>query len=893
MKLPDHDSPLARPENMQHIGQARFTVLHARLLRLEWAEDGVFEDRGTLRVHNRLTPSVPYEVEQKDGSVRISTGHCRLDYRPDGKSFSKENLEIHFTSDGETVRWWPGKPDPQNLKGTARTLDTYSGDTCKVWVPREEADPEKPVLEEDLPGQRVFQGDWQHLDLGEGLVSRSGWAVVDDSDSVVLDPALCEWQPWVCEREPGTRQDFYFLGYGLAYKDAMQEAQQIFGAQPLPPRALLGYWYSRYWAYTDQELLELVDEFDRMDLPLDVLVIDMDWHKPGWTGYSWDPAFFPDPEAFLQSLHRRGIRIALNLHPADGVFDYEDAFPQMCNHMGISPEDAPAIESRFHELYRMHKRDPASGRRIPLDVCDPVYMRAYFDCLHHPLEDQGVYFWWMDWQQGTQGSDLPHLDTLPWINELHWQDQRRHHPDTRPVNFSRYGGIGAGRMPVGFSGDTIISWESLAYQPCFTATAANVLYGTWSHDIGGHMGGTLTPELYTRWIQFGVYSPILRTHAAKHPDSERRIHHFPEPYRSQMIHQLRRRMELVPYIYGQLRRTAETGVSLVRPLYYEWPGREEAYSHPHQYLFGDEILAAPIARPVDADTEESQQVVWLPPGDWIDTAHGLTLKGDRQYDQSYRLEEIPLFVRPGTVIPEQGFTRRLNQPASPEIRFRIYAGTSGSACLYEDDSTSLAWQRGEFIEFRCGHRKTGNLRRIELHPVQGDYAGFLPERRLRIDLEGLAPPRAVSGGSWEYDGQRLCLQIDLGVCDLRKPHLLEIEEAPVHEQHLVEGVPGVFTRLAAVSAILARISPIHPKHPEERLGVHAAQTGRRISLRPDTFSVERMELARSLERLPEVLREMVKVNRDPGQDGENDAQQEIRRALRILEGCTDIVTGFS
>lgn len=886
-------SPVALPQSSLQIDQARFTLLSSRLIRLEWAEDGVFEDRSTLRVVNRRTPPVPFQVQESARSLRIRTEHCTLTYTRDGKAFSKRNLEISFTLKGKTVRWWPGKSDPRNLKGTAPTLDTYSADSCKVWVPADQVDPDKPVVEEDIPGQRVFQGDWHQLDLGQGLLSRSGWAVVDDSASVVLDPALCAWQPWVCEREPGKRQDLYFLGYGLAFKDALREAQQLFGPQPLPPRALLGYWYSRYWAYTDQELLDLVDDFDRMDLPLDVLVIDMDWHKAGWTGYSWDPAFFPDAKALLQTLHRRGLRVTLNLHPADGVFDYEDAFPHMCSHMGISAKDAPAIEPKFYDLYRMHKRDPASGRRIPLDVCDPVYMRAYFDCLHHPLEKQGVDFWWMDWQQGTQGSHLPNLDTLPWINELHWQDQRRQHPDTRPVNFSRYGGIGAGRMPVGFSGDTIINWDSLAYQPYFTATAANVLYGTWSHDIGGHMCGTLTPELYTRWIQFGVYSPILRTHASKSPDSERRIHHFPEPYRSQMMRELRRRYELVPYIYGQLRQASESGVSLVRPLYYEWPDHAEAYKYPQQYLFGDDLMLAPVTQALDPDTEQAEQVLWLPPGEWVDTAHGIPLKGGRTYRQHYRLEEIPIFVRPGTVIPEQAFTRRLNKRAYPEIRFRMYAGKSGAARLYEDDGTSLAWQRGEFVELLCEHRKTGNLRRIHLHPARGDYSGFRPTRKVQLILEGLAPPRAVSGGTWRYDGHRLCLHIDLGTLDLRQPQLLEIEEASPRQHKQTRGLTGVFTRLNEVSRLIASVSPIHPKHPDERLAIHAAQTARRISLRPESFAAERKDLSKALQQLPTVLREMHSAYRDPRHDGETEAQQVIARARRILDGCADIDAKYS
>ncbi|MDF3127641.1 glycoside hydrolase family 31 protein [Kiritimatiellaeota bacterium B1221] len=877
-------SPLARPESIIKFDRARFTVLSSRSFRIEWAEDGNFEDRATLKVVNRHTSPVPFKTQPQANSLRIDTEHCTLIYTPDGKPFSRNNLEIRFKMNEKTVRWWPGKSDPHNLKGTATTLDEFSADKAKIWISPEDADPEKEILERDILGNRIFQGDMRKLDLGQGLLSRSGWAVVDESSSVVLDPSLCDWQPWVREREPGQRQDLYFFGYGLAFKDALRETQQLFGPQPLLPRALLGYWYSRYWAYTDQELLALVDEFDRMDLPLDVLVIDMDWHKAGWTGYSWDPDYFPDPKALLETLHSRGVLTTLNLHPADGVFDYEDAFPQMCKHLGISPDQAQPIEPRFHDLYRMHKRDPEKGRRIPLNVCDPAYMRAYFDCLHHPLEKQGVDFWWMDWQQGSQGSHLPNLDTLPWINEIHWQDQCCHHPDTRPVNFSRYGGIGAGRMPVGFSGDTYINWETLQYQPYFTATAANVLYGTWSHDIGGHMCGTLTPELYTRWIQFGVYSPILRTHASKQPESERRVHRFPEPYRSQMMQELRRRYELVPYIYGQLRKSCESAISLVSPLYYEWPDCHEAYEQPQQYLFGEDMILAPVTCPVDPHTQQAVQQIWLPPGEWIDTAHGEILPGNQNYTRGYRLEETPIFVRPGTVIPEQAFTRRLKESAYPEIRFRIYAGKSGSGCLYEDDGKSLAWKRGESVELECEHAKTGNIRRVKLHPARGEYKGFRANRKVRLLLEGLAPPRNVSEGKWSYHGNTFTLEIDLGNLDLRQSHCIQIEEASPQQHQKIQNLKGQFTRLTAVSSLVCSVSPTHPKHPDERLAVHIAQTGRRISLCPDSFAEEMKDFNHSLQRLPVVLETMQNNYRNTRIPVEKGVYEILGQARSILDG---------
>jgi alpha-glucosidase (family GH31 glycosyl hydrolase) len=851
---------VALSESVVVFHHARFTVLTERMIRMEWAEDGVFEDLLTLTVSNRCLEPVPFRQSVKGKTLTVRTGALVLEYTETGRPFSRSNLSVTLTLNGKAVRWVPGKRDAGNLKGTAKTLDGVDGSVQKHWRSLEQKDPDKPVLAASSSGDWIWQGDMEPLALCDGLISRSGWAVVDDSTSPVLDPALCDWQAFPRERAAGERRDLYFLGYGHDYKAAVRDGAKVFGAQPLPPRYALGYWYSRYWAYTDKELKQLVEDFDRMDLPLDVLVIDMDWHKMGWTGYTWDPDFFPDPKALLAWLRKRGIKITLNLHPADGVFDFEDAFPAMLKAMGLNREDLPDLEPHFHGLYELMGLDPKTAKRIPLNINDPNYMRPYFKCLHHPQEKIGVDFWWMDWQQGRGGSQLPNLDTLPWINELHWQDQVRHHPERRPINFSRFGGIGAGRMPVGFSGDTIVTWDSLAYQPYFTATAANVLYGYWSHDIGGHMGGELTPELYARWLQFGMYSPILRTHTSKALECERRVFHFPDPARSVMMGALRRRYELVPYVYGEMRTCAETGLSLIRPMYYEYPEAGEAYRCPNQYMFGDEMIVAPVVAPVDAERETAAVKVWLPEGEWVDTARGVMVEGGGWRSARYTLEEVPVFVRPGTVIPEQSFTRRLKGGSYPNLVFRVYGGKEGGCEVYEDDGESTGWRKDECAVIRFHHKKVRNTRTLTLEAASGDFKGFKARRPVTVLLEGMAPPKGVEGAvSWRYDGDTATLALNLGRCDLNRGTGVTVTESGD-----AAGLKGMMTRLEKARAYVCQVSPARPFHAEERLAVRAAQTGNRISLNPDTFASERARLEADARRLPAALREYAAVFRSKG-----------------------------
>ena len=210
-----------------------------------------------------------------------------------------------------------------------------------------------------------------------------------------------------------------------------------------------------------------------------------------------------------------------------------------------------------------------------------------------------------------------------------------------------------GRYPVGFSADTCSSWATLAMEVGFTATASNVLFGYWSHDIGGHMESQATaPELYLRWMQFGVCSPVLRSHSAKYEYAERRFWNFPAPYNELIRNEILRRHRMIPYLYGECRRGYDCGVSLCRPLYYEYPEAEEAYRNPGEYFLGDSILAVPVTVPADADTGIASHTFWLPPGEWYDIPAGVTRSGSRYVTAGRLLDELPLLVRPGAVLPE-------------------------------------------------------------------------------------------------------------------------------------------------------------------------------------------------------------------------------------------------
>ncbi len=818
-------NPVADPKAVVVVGHARFTVLTPQLIRMEWAADGKFEDHASFVFLNRRLPVPNFDQSVKDGAreLTIKTSALTLAYAPsaDGR-FTADSLSIQLTVDGKRVTWHPGLADPENLQGTTRTLDGARGDKT--------VEPIEP-----------------------GLVSRSGWALVDDSTRPLFDSAdfrflegeKSPW-PWAIERPAGDRQDWYFFGYGHNYRQALGDYVRVAGRIPLPPRFAFGAWWSRYWDYTDQELDELVSGFHEDNVPLDVLVIDMGWHISkeqlqaagqvdqsnhglGWTGYTWNKVLFPYPDDFLRKIHEEGLKATLNMHPASGVEPWEQAYPAMAKAMGI---------------------DPATKKYVPFDITDKKYAANYMDLLHHPLEKQGIDFWWLDWQQEQHTSMLGVMPTW-WLNYVHFTDQQRE--GKRPLLFHRWGGLGNHRYQIGFSGDTITGWDSLAFQPWFTATAANVGYAYWSHDIGGHMPGVVEPELYTRWVEFGAFSPILRTHTTKNPDAERRVWAYPEPYSDILRSTFQLRYALEPYTYTEGRRTYDTGVAFLRPLYYDWPEEPAAYQSKNEYVFGEQMLAAPVTSPADKVSGLANEHIWLPKGDWIEWPTGKHFAGPVTADRAFSIGQIPVYLRAGAIVPMQPPMLYTGQkPVDPLIVnvWPLAPGTSSSYSVYEDSGVSVEYQRGVFARTPIKAAQVGDALRVEIGPVEGSYPGVMKVRAYELRLPADWPPAAVTVNGtaisqaavsgkrgWTFVGNTLTTVIPIPGSSVAAKVTIEIRRAAglAARRNELDGFTGAMTRLRGAYDALQQSGPF-ASAPDPV--IDAMQTGDRLDYHPELASEE-------------------------------------------------------
>ncbi|WP_313131020.1 glycoside hydrolase family 31 protein [Anaerocolumna sp.] len=735
-------SPICNPKSIIQGENYRFCVLTPHMIRMEYSESGEFEDKASQTVLNREFELYPFQVIEKEDSLEILTDYVHVIY--DKKPFSSYGLCVHSRSN--VTNWgnvWHYGDDlsqrKEMLGGTARTLDEADG----------------------------------AIPLESGLMSTAGYSIYDDSHSLLLTE-----DGWLEPRKKGNI-DLYYLGYGKDYLLCLKEFYQLCGMTPLLPRFALGNWWSRYYEYTEDSYKELMERFREEGIPLSVAVIDMDWHLvnieekygSGWTGYTWNKELFPNPERFMDWLHNRGMKVTLNVHPAEGVRAFEDGYEAIAKEMGVNIE---------------------KEEKVNFDGADPKFIEAYLKHIHHPNEDMGVDFWWIDWQQGLS-TKIEGLDPLWVLNHYHYLDNGR--KGKRPLILSRYAGVGSHRYPIGFSGDTVISWESLDFQPYFTANASNVGYGWWSHDIGGHMNGKKDDELETRWFQFGVFSPIMRLHSSKNEFNSKEPWRFHPVSHQIMSRYLRLRHQLIPYLYAMNYLSHKEGLPLVQPMYYQNPNDWNAYQVPNEYYFGTELIVVPITTPIIKEVGEGKACGWLPKGIYFDFFEGTIYEGNRKFTFYRDLENIPVLAKAGAIVPmaelEEAKSNHTGNPANLDIR--VFVGADGRFELYEDDGETFGYKEKEFATTLMELDWKENCT-FTIHGAKGCTSLLPAERKYTLRFTGIKDTNDIqvclNGYPVEhtktYEFDKNTLTIILPACKVESEVKVEFKQGGILAENPIE-----------------------------------------------------------------------------------------------------------
>jgi alpha-glucosidase (family GH31 glycosyl hydrolase) len=732
-------------------GRIRFTILTSMLVRVE--EGPEFDNRPSLAVVHRNLSKPDFKLDRSDGGLRIVTNDIELYYRENANRLHHSSLQVVNKNTGQ--QWNYGDYPSGNLLGTIRTLDTLGPTNlnCSTFI--------------DPNAHCVF-----------GLISEDGWAVLDDSKS----PRLSGGNDW-WDSDSKSFQDFYIFMHGRDFKQALADYSKIGGRMPLPPRYTLGTLWTRWFDYDSNDLKDLVSGFSVRGIPLDTLIIDMNWHiKPWWGSYSFDTRIIPDPEALVAWVKDRGVAVALNVHDC---LLAEPGCPS-----GTLTSDDVAIFESFVKKTGIHTG--SINVTIALDLMNETMCLAKEDVVFQPLEnDVGIDMWWVDWQQG----DDPGIGGLSggiqnptiWFNKLRYTNKKRWGSNKRASVLSRFGGMGSHRYGQGFSGDVqMLDWDNLAYQPFFTAKAANVLFPLWSHDV---TGPNRDPELLVRWTQWAAFSPMLRFHERGMSSGPCAYGSFPLPadecanvdlwanlagrFAEAVRAATLMRTQILPYLYTEVWKTHRTGIPWFRGLHFDFPEESMAYSQESQYMFGDDITVAPVvAKSGITSPTVTEWTVWAPPGLWFSPADGALVKGNTSYTRMWDLAEIPILVRAGTLLaqrfldPTRGAQKLVGMAMASytDLVFEIIPGEmSGKTRVYEDDGASVDYLESDgkgsgFIKAEYQKFENGT---VLLHVrVEGEFSKSVKQRRIHLTIPSSGPLKSASSSvagkpRIRYDGSTL------------------------------------------------------------------------------------------------------------------------------------------
>ena len=672
-----------------------------------------------------------------------------------------------------TPSWdaWTTASATMHLDGGNNTIAVTCGasDSCKVNLDSIAITPTAtrfPISHTALGGyRRSLDGVGGDAPMTPGLLYRDGWSLLNDTSGALFDPATGA----VTQRpaHQGGYQDGYLFGYGLDYEQGLRDLRDLTGPAADLPRWAFGLWYSRYNAYSASDYENtLLPKFRSEGVPLDVLVTDTDWKSPDpWNGWEFNPAYFPDPQAYLTWAHQQGLHTTFNIHPSIQGADAQFAQAQ-ATAGGALQQSTGCFSDQGH-----------NGPCYIFDWGDPKQLKAYFD-LHQTAEQQGVDFWWLDWCCEGSYSSLAGVTPDAWINYNYAtdtsKDGRRGFAFSRAFSSLQSGGYaGSVGLPTGpwadhrytvhFTGDTSSTWAALQYEVGYTgAEGASTGLPYTSHDIGG-FNGSPSDDLYVRWVQLGTFQPIDRLHSNHAP---RLPWEYGDAARTASEKFLRLREALVPYTYTAADEARRTGVPIVRTPYLEYPDQPAAYEYASsEYLYGPNVLVAPATSPGTTSTTS----VWFPPGTWTDYFSGQTYTGPSVHDVTTDWNAMPVFVKAGGIVPERtdNVTNDGQNPLD-KVTLNVAGGGSGSYSLFEDAGDG----HGSSATTTVDYTEKSGVRTLTIGGARGHFAGQVSDREWTARLLNAARPtqvrvggrtlgEAATGEGWTYDAAARVLTVRL------------------------------------------------------------------------------------------------------------------------------------
>jgi alpha-glucosidase (family GH31 glycosyl hydrolase) len=532
------------------------------------------------------------------------------------------------------------------------------------------------------------------------------------------DPAMFSYAA-----QGGPLQYYFFHARGLP--GLLRTYFELTGFPSHPPRWIFGLMQSRYGYRNRTELEEIARTFRAKSLPCDTLILDLFWFDQ-MGDLAFNPAAWPQPAEMIARLKDQGFRIMVIEEPY--VTEQSINYSELRDN-GLLAKHSDGAPYTF---------DFWPGRCALVDFSNPA-LREWWTSKHRELLQIGIAGWWTDLNEPTRhfedmnhhggsASAVHNLNAF-WMHQAIAQAHERYAPQRREFILSRSAYPGSQRYGVAlWSGDVAMTFSSLRKQIAVGLSAGMAGIPFWGSDIGGFgFGGECTAELYTRWFQFGAFCPLFRPHGDQ--TELREPWQFGPRYEAICRTYLELRYRLLPYIYSCAHDACVSGLPLMRPLVLEFPDDPQVVNICDQYLFGPYILIAPVL-----EQGASRRSVYLPAGVWVDFKTGRTIEGPGYLEVDAPLEVLPLFIRPGAIIPMGPPMQYSGQAPLDPLTIEIYRGGDACFVLYEDDGETTAYRTGEYAETEIRvHANSASLSCL-IGQTSGGFAGFQPERTIVINV---------------------------------------------------------------------------------------------------------------------------------------------------------------
>ncbi len=658
---------VSMPEAIIRGERFRFTILTERLVRLEYSPTGQFNDLKTELVSNRRFSVPKYTKKEDSNYLEIETDYFNLSYLKNSEFNSgavapDKNLRINVKGNGQ--KWHYGCAEAKN----------YFGNDMSIEIPHGEANENK------------------------GLFSLDGFVSLDDTNNLRIDANGGLVAPIK------GNIDVYVFVYNKDFGMCVQDYFKLTGTPALIPRYALGNWWSRDKAYTTENIIALLDKFEKKDIPISVVLLDKDWHirkdkdgKPVTSGFTFNKELIPDPTGLINNIHERGIKLGVSIDLKDGFHSHDEHYAEVANFLG--------------------KNTP----NIPIDVLNPAELDAFLKFGLNPLEAMGIDFFWNDSRNLTDRYRL-------WATNYYMFRNLARNPEKRGMILARNSLMVPHKFPVLYAGESKVGWENFQSSSFFNLNASNIGACWWSHDIGGYEDGIEDPELYIRSVQLGVFSPILRFHSSGGQYYKREPWKWDSRTSGIVAKYLKLRHQLTPYLYTEAYKYFKTGSMIFQPLYYYIPAVYDDSRYKNEYFFGSELLIAPILTKKNEVMNRTIHKFKLPEGMWYEFTTGKKYIGNRDYVSFYKEDDYPIFARKGSIIP-LSIKSNINNTSNPtDIEIHVFPGQNNTYRMYEDDGVSLKYKDGFYLITEIDYNYMPNNYTLILRSVEGK-SGIAPDKR--------------------------------------------------------------------------------------------------------------------------------------------------------------------